>query len=243
MGIRAVAYYRVSTQRQGESGLGLDAQREAVRRFVGAGEIVAQFEEVESGRRSDRPALDAALREFRLRKATLVIAKLDRLSRSVSFLSKLMDENVDFVAVDMPSANKLMFHVMAAVAEHERTLISERTKAALKAAKDRGVKLGGLRHDLSQFSQRGREKALRLRIEAADSRAIELGRVIAELNDQGVNSLMGIATALNDRHITAARGGVWSAGQVRRVIERAGGGAADRDDAEDRACEAPQQAA
>src|SRR5579885_1533572 len=177
----AVAYYRVSTQRQGESGLGLDAQREAVRRFVGAGEIVAEFEEIESGRRVDRPALDAALRECRLRKATLVIAKLDRLSRSVSFLAKLMDQNVEFVAVDMPSANRLMVHVMAAVAEHERLLISERTKAALKTAKDRGVKLGGLRHDLRGVSKLGRERALRQRIESADNRAIELGHAIAEL--------------------------------------------------------------
>jgi len=219
---KAVAYYRVSTQRQGDSGLGLDAQREAVRRFVGDGEIVAHFEEVESGRRSDRPALEAALRECRLLRATLVIAKLDRLSRSVSFLSKLMDEKVDFVAVDMPSANGLMVHIMAAVAEHERMLISERTKAALKAAKDRGVKLGGLRHDLSQYAAQGREKSLRTRTESADNRASELGKIIAGFHSEGVTTLHGVAKALNRRRITAPRGGEWSAGQVRRTMARLG---------------------
>jgi DNA invertase Pin-like site-specific DNA recombinase len=222
VGVRAIAYYRVSTQRQGESGLGLDAQREAVRRFVGAGEIIAEFEEIESGRRPDRPALDAALRECRLRKATLVIAKLDRLSRSVSFLSRLMDENIDFVAVDMPSANRLMVHIMAAFAEHERTLISERTKAALKAAKARGVKLGGLRHDLRAHAALGRQRSLRVRYESADKRAVELGEVIAELRTEGVASLQGLARALNNRRITAPRGGPWSAGQVRRTIARMG---------------------
>jgi DNA invertase Pin-like site-specific DNA recombinase len=141
---RFVAYYRVSTDKQGRSGLGLEAQREAVRSFLNGGNwsLADAVTEVESGKRNDRPELDRALGLCRLYGATLVVAKLDRLARNVAFISKLMESGVDFVAVDFPQANRLTVHILAAVAEHEAAMISQRTRAALAAAKARGVKLG-----------------------------------------------------------------------------------------------------
>src|SRR5260370_29481903 len=141
-----IAYYRVSTDRQGASGLGLDAQRQAVAGFIGTGQLVAEFTEIESGRRhTNRPQLLAALAECRKRRATLVIAKLDRLARNVAFISALMESGADFVCCDNPNASPLLLHMLAAFAEHERQQISERTKAALAAAKARGTKLGNPR--------------------------------------------------------------------------------------------------
>src|SRR5580704_1542251 len=142
-----VAYYRVSTQRQGRSGLGLEAQQKAVRDYLNGGDwrMVGEFVEVESGRRKDRPRLAEALSMCRVHGAKLIIAKLDRLARNVAFISTLMDSGVDFEAADFPQANRLTIHILAAVAEHEARMISERTKAALAAAKRRGVKLGGHR--------------------------------------------------------------------------------------------------
>src|SRR4051795_4052900 len=133
------AYYRVSTDRQGQYGLGLDAQRAAVAGFVGARELVAEFTEVESGKRNDRPQLAAALELCRRQRAMLVIAKLDRLARNVAFIANLMESGVEFTAVDMPSANKLTLHILSAVAEHKREMISARTKAALAAGARRDV--------------------------------------------------------------------------------------------------------
>jgi DNA invertase Pin-like site-specific DNA recombinase len=220
MSTRYIAYYRVSTRRQGVSGLGLEAQREAVRRFVTDGELVAEFEEVESGKRDDRPALDAALRECRLRNATLVIAKLDRLSRSVSFLARLMESGIEFTAVDMPQANRFVIHIMAAVAEQERLMISQRTKAALKAARDRGVQLGGRRgsHRIEDHGAAGRLRSVEVRSARSSTRSAEVNAIIADLRSAGVTSLNGLASALNERSIAAPRGGRWSAGQVRRVV-------------------------
>ena len=139
-----IAYYRVSTQRQGRSGLGLEAQQQAVNVFLHGHEelIIESFTEIESGRKNDRPQLAAALDACRRYKAVLVIAKLDRLARNVHFISGLMESGVEFVAVDMPEANRLTIHILAAVAEHERETISQRTKAALQAAKARGTKAG-----------------------------------------------------------------------------------------------------
>jgi DNA invertase Pin-like site-specific DNA recombinase len=126
-----VAYYRVSTDKQGITGLGMESQRDAVQRFLAArGQLVAEFTEVESGRKTDRPQLDAALAECRKRRAVLIIAKLDRLARNVHFISGLMNSDVEFVAVDMPTANRLTIHILAAVAEHEREMISQRTRTA-----------------------------------------------------------------------------------------------------------------
>jgi DNA invertase Pin-like site-specific DNA recombinase len=212
----------VSTKRQGVSGLGLDAQRDAVRRFVAGGDLVAEYEEVESGKRDDRPALDAALRECRLRGATLVIAKLDRLSRSVSFLARLMESGIEFTAVDMPQANRFVIHIMAAVAEQERLMISQRTKAALKAARERGVTLGGRRgsHRIEEHGDAGRLRSAEVRAARSAARAGEINTIIGDLRSGGVTSLNGLAAALNDRSIPAPRGGQWSAGQVRRVVGR-----------------------
>ncbi len=139
-----VAYYRVSTDRQGKSGLGLDAQRAAVDAYLNGGNwtLAEAFTEVESGRRNDRPELAKALDLCRRKRATLVIARLDRLARNVAFIANLMDADVDVVAVDMPEANRFTLHIMAAMAEHEAALVSQRTRAALRAAKDRGRKLG-----------------------------------------------------------------------------------------------------
>jgi DNA invertase Pin-like site-specific DNA recombinase len=144
MASQFVAYYRVSTDRQGRSGLGLEAQREAVLRHMAgqASDLRAEFTEIESGKRSDRPQLAAAIAAAKKAKATLIIAKLDRLARNVHFISGLMESKVDFVAADNPHANRLMVHMLAAFAEHEREQISQRTMAALQAAKARGVRLG-----------------------------------------------------------------------------------------------------
>ena len=219
---RYVAYYRVSTRRQGESGLGLEAQKDAVRRFIGGVELVAEHQEVESGSRADRPALEAALRDCRVHRATLVIAKLDRLARSVAFISKLQEDGADFVAVDLPHANTFTVQIMAATAEFERKLISERTKAALQAARSRGVRLGGRRqgHRIEDHAERGRIRSAEVRSSTANALAQDRLEVISNIRDQGVTSLRGIARALNDRSIPAPRGGEWCAGQVKRVIER-----------------------
>src|SRR5271168_1613901 len=151
-----ISYLRVSTARQGASGLGLEAQREAVRNYLNGGRwtLVQEVVEVESGKRNDRPAIAEALRLCRLHRATLIIAKLDRLARNVHFISSLMESGVEFVAVDFPQANRLTVHILAAVAEHEAKAISERTKVALAAAKARGVRLGGDRGALDRMGAR-----------------------------------------------------------------------------------------
>jgi DNA invertase Pin-like site-specific DNA recombinase len=144
---RFVSYLRVSTERQGKSGLGIDAQRQAIADYLNGSHwtLAAEFVETESGKHADRPQLQAALAACRKHKARLIIAKLDRLSRNVAFVATMMDSTVEFLACDFPQANRLTLHILAAVAEHERRMISERTKAALAAAKRRGVKLGGRR--------------------------------------------------------------------------------------------------
>lgn len=216
-----VAYHRVSTARQGASGLGLDAQRAAVTAYLdgGAWELVAEVVEVESGKRADRPKLAEALRLCRLTGATLVIAKLDRLARNVAFVSSLMESGVDFVAVDFPQANKLTIHILAAVAEHEAQMISERTKAALAAAKARGVRLGGDRGNLPSVARQGHAAGLAVRQARASARARDVGAYVAELRAAGVASLRGLAAGLNECGIPTARGGRWTAAQVARVLE------------------------
>lgn len=217
--MRYVAYYRVSTDRQGRSGLGLEAQQEAVRAFL-AGKgwpPVAEFTEIESGRKSDqqRPQLAAALAACRLHKAVLVIAKLDRLARNAAFLLNLRDAGVEFVACDMPDANRLTVGIMALVAEDEADRTSARTKAALAAAKARGVALGGFRGyvpteaDRTKAAQAKREKA----------RRTDLLPVIEAIRAKGITSLNGIANALNEQNIPTATGKRWQAIQVKRMLE------------------------
>lgn len=216
-----VAYHRVSTDRQGKSGLGLEAQQAAVREFLNGGRwrLVAEVVEVESGKRNDRPKLTEALRLCRLHNAILIIAKMDRLARNVAFVSNLMESGVEFTAVDFPQANRLTIHILAAVAEHEAKAISDRTKAALKAAKARGTKLGGNRGSIITDEARQASKAARRG--SAASRASDLKPVIDELRAGGVSSLRGLAKALTARSIPTARGGSeWSPMQVQRVLER-----------------------
>lgn len=223
---RFVSYLRVSTARQGASGLGLEAQREAVARYLNGGSwtLVQEVVEVESGKRNDRPAIAEALRLCRLRRATLIIAKLDRLARNVHFISTLMEAGVEFVAVDFPQANRLTVHILAAVAEHEATLISARTKAALSAAKARGVALGGQRGNLDRMSsmaQKGNAASAAVRSFSVKKRNQDLMPVIEDIRAAGLATPSQIAHALNARGITAARGGTWSPAQVRRALSHA----------------------
>src|SRR4051812_27644927 len=175
-----VAYHRVSTAKQGRSGLGLEAQQEAVQTYLNGGSwrLVAEVVEVESGKRNDRPKLQEALRLCRLHAAILVIAKLDRLSRNYAFIASLMEGGVKFRAVDFPEANELTVHILSAVAQHERKMISQRTKDALQAAKARGKKLGGNRGQLQHFVSQGARASATVRSRLARSRADDLMALI-----------------------------------------------------------------
>ena len=220
-----VAYYRVSTGRQGRSGLGLEAQREAVKTYLNGGdwEIVDEHTEIESGKRSDRPALEKALAAARLHRASLVVSKVDRLTRSVAFLSRLLEAGVDVRFADLPqiegATGRFLLQQMVAVAELEAGMISARTKAALAAAKRRGVKLGGNRGVKPTAKMQNASKAaLQAR---ADARAADIGPTIKELQAAGATSLRAIAEGLNAQGIPTARGnGEWTATQVMRVLER-----------------------
>jgi DNA invertase Pin-like site-specific DNA recombinase len=213
-----VSYLRVSTDRQGRSGLGLEAQRQSVTDFLNGGHwrLVCEFVEVESGRKADRPELARALAACRAHKATLIVAKFDRLARNVAFIANLMESGVDFVAADMLMANRLTVHVLAAVAEHEAKMISDRTKAALAAAKARGTRLGGFRgYQLSPADQALSAAAKRRK--AAD-RAADLAPILDDIRAAGVTSARGIATELTRRGIPTPRGSAtWSAVQVQRL--------------------------
>ena len=207
-----VAYYRVSTQKQGRSGLGLEAQKQAVATYLNGGSwsIGAEFTEIESGKRDDnRPMLAEAFKACRVHRATLIIAKLDRLGRDAHFLLGLQKAGVEFVCVDDPHMTPLTLGIRAVVAQHERELISARTKAALKAAKKRGTKLGGFRGYIP--SAKVRAKAIATREARADARAADLADTIAELQAGGATSLRAIAAGLNERGIPTARGeGEWT---------------------------------
>lgn len=214
-----VTYLRVSTQRQGISGLGILAQREAIANYlngVNGAEVVAEFEEHETGRGSNalakRPQLAAALTLCKKTGATLLVGKLDRLSRNVRFISELMESRVRFVACDLPEANELTLHMMAAFAQYEAKRISERTRDALRAAKGRGVRLGatGPANLKANIEQRQRE---------ADSFALSLAPVINGFRAQGM-SQRKMVDALNRLNIRAARGGQWSLLQLQHVLRR-----------------------
>lgn len=224
-----VAYLRVSTEKQGRSGLGLEAQREAVQRFVRdrAGKIIApEFVEIESGKVNARPQLAAALNRCQLTGAILVVAKLDRLSRNAAFLMTLRDSGAGFVAADLPEANTMTVGVMAVVAQHEREAISQRTKAALAAARARGTKLGGRRKGAADISlYRAEAQAARRAI--ADARAAVCRATIEAMQGDGL-SLNAMASRLNDQGVLSSRGlvGAWTATAIRRLVARLEAGAA-----------------
>jgi DNA invertase Pin-like site-specific DNA recombinase len=194
----------------------LEAQQQAVSVFLhGHGELIIEsFTEVESGRRNDRPQLAAALAACRKHKAVLIIAKLDRLVRNVHFISGLMESGVEFVAVDMPEANRLTIHILAAVAEHEREMISKRTKDALQAAKSRGTKLG------SPAPKRGAAIRSRVLKEKAERFANQVLPIIKDLQLQGITSYKAIARALNARGIATANRRQWYGTTVKNLLNR-----------------------
>jgi DNA invertase Pin-like site-specific DNA recombinase len=228
-----VSYIRVSTKKQGHSGLGLEAQRTAINNYLNGGRwtLLKEVQEVESGKRNDRPELANALRLCKLHKATLIIAKLDRLARNVHFISSLMESEVDFVAVDFPDANRLTVHILAAVAEHEAKMIGDRTKAALASAKVKWAKqkkagkpykqIGGLRvsgRRMAEISKLGVKARIAARAKKAAKRHALVLPEIQAIQSQGATSLRQIADGLNAQGIATARGGQWSAVQVQRVF-------------------------
>lgn len=216
-----IAYYRVSTEKQGRSGLGLEGQKAAVAAYVrSAGcDLAAEYVEVETGTRrrlDNRPELATAIAHAKRAKATLVIAKLDRLSRNVAFVSNLMESGVEFVACDNPTANRMTVHILAAVAENEARVISERTKAALAAAKARGTKLGTnnlTRDGTLRGSEAGVAAIRKAKVEAY----LFVAPIIADLSRQGL-SLHAIAKQLNAMGEMTRSGKPWNAMQVRRVL-------------------------
>lgn len=218
--MKSIVYLRVSTAKQGRSGLGLEAQREIVARFLGGEVPLREFVEVESGRKVDRPQLRAALDAARLHGARLVVAKLDRLSRNVAFLMTLIDAGVEVGFADMPAISgptgRFMVQSMAAVAELEAGLISDRTKAALAAAKARGQKLGGWRGG-PVVDQAAGTAALRAKATATAQR---YSATIAELRGAGIESASGLARELNARGIPTSAGGQWQATSVQRLLAR-----------------------
>jgi DNA invertase Pin-like site-specific DNA recombinase len=221
---KQVLYFRVSTQRQGKSGLGLDAQRESVLNFLNGGswEIIGEFVEVESGKRNDRPQLEKALKLARVHNARLVVAKIDRLSRSVAFISKLMESGVQFVAADMPEANQLTIHIMAAMAEHERKAISNRVRESLYQAKLRGVRLGSPKCYLTDEDRKvGSKIGAEVRTKNAVAKASDLMEIVEDINLSGITTLKGLARELTKRGVPTPRGkDTWYPQTVKRLYER-----------------------
>ncbi len=231
-GERFVSYCRVSTDRQGRSGLGLAAQQAAVRDYVArvGGRLIAEHVEIESGKRNERPELSAALRACGWHRATLVIAKLDRLSRNLGFIVRLLESHSRFVACDMPEANELTVHILAAVAQAERKAISARTMAALDAAKARGTRLGFANpkrvEDAKECGDKSRAAALAnslaVRQRNARDRAMLLSTLIEDLRANGHTTLRALASELNTREIPAPRGGRWHPESVRVLLQHLG---------------------
>ncbi|TLM67217.1 MAG: resolvase [Deltaproteobacteria bacterium] len=218
-----VAYYRVSTDRQGKSGLGLDAQKKQVCDFISNsnGRLTGEFVEVESGRNNDRPELAKAIRQSQLTGSRLVIAKLDRLSRSLNYITSLAESRVDFVVCDLPGCDQFTINLYGALAQRERELISQRTKAALQAAKAKNVKLGTPENLTPEAARLGREEGVRARQRLADAFALNVAEVIKEYQSEGL-SLNQIAREMNNRGILTARGkaNAWTPTTVRNVLLR-----------------------
>lgn len=221
--MKIVAYHRVSTARQGASGLGLAAQTGAIETFARSrgATVVASFTEVESGGNNDRPELQKALHLAKVTGSILVIAKLDRLSRNAAFLLALRDSGVKFIAADIPDANELTVGIMALVAQQEREAISKRTKEALKAAKARGVRLGNPNGATAlRRAGKGNSASLSVVRERANQHAADLAPVVDSLRSGGISSLGGMAEALNERGILTPRGGRWHKSSVSNLLGR-----------------------
>jgi DNA invertase Pin-like site-specific DNA recombinase len=215
-----ISYLRVSTKRQGESGLGLEAQRTAVINFVRSlgedAEIVGEMVEVETGKRSDRPILRAAIERCKTDGATLLVAKLDRLSRNLHFVTTLQNSKVDFMAADNPHATPFLIHILVAVAEHEREMISSRTKHALQAAKRRGVRLGNPHYHTAI------QKAVETRKTLASNRNSEFRRIVMEtMAKTGMTKLAELAQALNLRGFKTSHGCQFTPTHIHRILKAA----------------------
>lgn len=215
--MKHIAYYRVSTGKQGASGLGLEAQRKAVLDYLGC-QPIAEYTEVESGKRSDRRELLAALAYAKLTGATLVVAKLDRLSRNAAFLNTLMDSGQAVAFADMPHADRLQLGIMAQLAQWEAETISKRTIDALAAAKAQGKRLGGDRGNLPSVSAVGRQRSMATRQANAAERRAQIMPHVEAARAAGSTTLQGIADYLNGRHIRTTQGRVWYAASVKRLI-------------------------
>jgi len=209
---KSAHYLRVSTDKQGIDGYGIDAQRVAISKYTPA----AEFIEVESGRRKDRPELLKALEFCKKNSAVLVVAKLDRLARNVAFVSMLMESGVEFICADFPTANRLTIHILAAVAEHEALMISKRTAAGLEAAKAKGVKLG------KSMDKEKADKGRATQAEIADRNADKVRNTINGLAASGM-SLRKIAEELDNMAVTTPRGKRWTAQAVKNALARAAG--------------------
>jgi DNA invertase Pin-like site-specific DNA recombinase len=211
---RYIGYYRVSTDKQGISGLGLDAQHESVKRFIGNGTLLAEFTEIESGKNNNRPQLQAALDYAKQNKATLVIAKLDRLSRNAGFIFALRDSGVDFICADMPDANTLTIGIFAVLAQYERELISQRTKAALAAKKAQGFKLGNPQY----FSDTGRKAGREVSARKAKEFHKQPAEMAKLLREKGL-TLRLIASKLNSLGFTTRHGKEFRPTSVMRLVK------------------------
>jgi DNA invertase Pin-like site-specific DNA recombinase len=230
---KIIAYYRVSTRKQERSGLGLDGQREAVQNYVQSigGVLVAEFTEIESGRVCERPSLDLAMRLARKEKASLCVAKLDRLSRNVAFIATILESGVDFAVCNLPMANKLTIHVMAAMAEYEVDMIRDRIKVALKAAKARGKQLGSHRpghwigHEAARSAggKQGVKIAAETRLAQSQRDYVDVIPTAIRMRSSGA-SLQAIADAINNAGHQTTGGGKWQAMTVQRLLARYGSG-------------------
>ncbi len=223
---RFVIYYRVSTAKQGRSGLGLEAQKQAVNGYLNGGDwkIVGELKEVESGKWRNRPQLAEALRLCRVHRATLLVAKQDRLSRNAAQIMGMLDDaKVPFVCVDDPNTTKLNVGIKAIIAEDEADKASVRTKAALAVARANGKQLGGQRGEwrVATVAAKGHEASLETRRAKAAERKADLLPMLEDIKTSGITTLLGIAQELNERGATTARGGQWSAVQVQRILARA----------------------
>lgn len=219
---KVVSYVRVSTARQGASGLGLEAQRAAVKAYcdLNGCEPLAEYQEVESGTKSQRPVLRQALAHAKRVKATLLIAKLDRLSRNVAFIANLLESGVNAVACDMPSADHFQWHIMSAVAQREAKAISERTIAALTAAKARGTLLGASNPACRNLDSNARQRGSQANAKAANTFYDDVVSIVRDMHGNR-NSLRAIAEMLNAQGKTTRNGSQWTATQVLRVLKRA----------------------